>query len=156
MRRLKSKLRTAMTVVIAVGIPITGGCATINYSYNCFCDREINFAKLKTYKWGLSTTPSRKDSLVESNVRCIADQVLKDKGFEKSEKVDLVISVDYDYERLSYQYGYQIRMLSLNVSLAESRAPVWRGMAMGIIRTDAASGDLKTAVQGIISKFPRK
>jgi hypothetical protein len=33
---------------------------------------------------------------------------------------------------------------------------VWRGTALGTIYTDAASGDLKHAVEGILSNFPPK
>jgi hypothetical protein len=36
----------------------------------------------------------------------------------------------------------------------ENKELVWQGTAFGTINTDAASGDLKQAVQGILSNFP--
>jgi len=45
-------------------------------------------------------------------------------------------------------------VLSLNVFRADTNQLVWRGVATGTIRTDAASNDLPTAVQGILANFP--
>jgi hypothetical protein len=135
---------------------VAGCCATkINYSY----DLGMSFVGLKSYKWEPSSASARHFSLVESNVRFIADQLLDKKGFNKSsEKPDFMISINYDYEIGSYycQYGPQLRMLTLNIYRVESKDLIWQGTAMGAINTDATSSDLKIAVQDILSKFPPK
>jgi hypothetical protein len=92
-----------------------------------------------------------------------------------SEKSDLMISMSCEFNNGIYQYSYQLRMLTLNIyrikhdtpspsdmsrmsmhkeNTAENIELVWRGTAFGTINTDAASGDLKEAVQGILSNFP--
>jgi hypothetical protein len=53
-------------------------------------------------------------------------------------------------------YSYQLRMLTLNISRADTNELVWRGTATGDIKTDAASGDLKKAVAMIMANFPPK
>jgi hypothetical protein len=47
-------------------------------------------------------------------------------------------------------------MLTLKIYQRESKEIIWRGTAPGTINTDAASGDLKSAVQSVLSKFPPK
>jgi hypothetical protein len=126
----------------------------------------MSFAGFKSYKWECPTdfktacTPAlaRKDSIVESNVRFFADQVLKEKGFNKScEKPDFIISINYDCETLSYQHISQLRMLALNISKVEKETPtIWRGIAFGNINTAADSDSLKKAVRDILSSFPPK
>jgi hypothetical protein len=92
-----------------------------------------------------------------------------------SEKSDLMISMSCEFNNGIYQYSYQLRMLTLNIyrikhdtpspsdmsrmsmhkeNTAENIELVWRGTAFGTINTDAASDDLKQAVQGILSNFP--
>jgi hypothetical protein len=45
-------------------------------------------------------------------------------------------------------------MLGLNVYRADRQTLIWRGAASGSISTDAASSDLRNAVQGILAAFP--
>ncbi len=52
--------------------------------------------------------------------------------------------------------NYELRMLTLNISRADTNDLVWRGTATGSMRTDAASGELKKAVEGILINFPPK
>jgi hypothetical protein len=45
-------------------------------------------------------------------------------------------------------------MLTIDIQNTDSKQLIWRGTATGSISTDAASNDLKNAVQGILAKFP--
>ena len=131
---------------------IIGGCAPfIKYSH----DTRTGFSGLKSYAWVPSSSGyGGADSLLEANVRVLADQLLGQKGFTKvPEKSDLLISINYESE-LGSQYGYQLRMLTLNIYKSEQKELVWRGTASGNIYTDAASDGLKRAVEGILSNFP--
>lgn len=152
MRVLKGEARLALIATVFLSILIMGGCATaIKYSY----DTKTSFSERKSYAWAPSSTVYRQDPLLETNVRVLADQLLAQKGFTRmSEKSDLMISMSYEFEIGIDQYSYQLRMLNLNIYKIESRELVWRGTAFGTINTDAASGDLKQAVQGILSNFP--
>jgi Domain of unknown function (DUF4136) len=147
-----------------------GGCATaIKYSY----DTKASFSEQKSYTWVPSSAVERRDSLLERNVQALADQLLAQKGFTRvSEKPDLMMSMSYEYEFGSglYQYSYQLRMLTLNIfkiksdmpamptqkNSGENRELIWRGTAFGTINIDAASGDLKQALEGILLNFPPK
>jgi len=81
--------------------------------------------------------------------------LLGQKGFTKvPEKSDLLISMNYESELGYSQYGYQLRMLTLSIYKSERKELIWRGTASGSISTDAASDDLKRAVEGILSNFP--
>jgi hypothetical protein len=98
----------------------------------------------------------RKESLVAANVQFFADQVLEQKGFKKtSENPDMLISIETEYEIGSYD-GYQLRMLTLKIVQRESKELIWRGTAPGTINADAASNELKSAVQNVLAKFPPK
>jgi hypothetical protein len=157
MRVCKAEARfVLMIIAVVLTALVAWGCAAkINYSY----DLGMSFGGLKSYKWGPSSAPARQFSLVESNVQFIADQILDKKGFNKaSEKPDFMLSINYDYDIGSYpyQYGSQLRMLTLNIYRVESKELIWQGTASGAINTDAASSDLKIAVQDILSKFPPK
>ncbi len=151
----------ALTVTILLSVIIIGGCATaIKYSY----DTRAGFSEQKSYAWAPSSVMSRQDSLLEANVQTLADQLLVQKGFTRTaEKPDLMISMNYEFDSSSYHYGYQLRMLTLNIykirkdmpsSVGLSKELVWRGTASGTINTDAASSDLKQAVDGILLNFP--
>ena len=169
----KGKGRLALIVTVFLSVLIMGGCATtIKYSY----DTKTSFSEQKSYTWAQSSAMCRQDPLLEANVRALADQLLAQKGFTKmSEKSDLMISMSCEFNNGIYQYSYQLRMLTLNIyrikrdtpspsdmprmstqkeNTAENRELVWRGTACGTINTDAASDDLKQAVQGILSNFP--
>ena len=154
MRVFTGKGRLALAGTILLAVLIIGGCAaTIKYSY----DTRTGFSGLRSYAWAPSSSSyGGADSLLETNVRVLADQLLGQKGFTKvPEKSDLLISMNYESE-LGSQYGYQLRMLTLNIYKSEQKELIWRGTASGSIYTDAASDDLKRAVEGILSNFPPK
>jgi len=164
----QQSFRSIVTIVLAV--LLTGGCATsIKYSY----DTKASFLEQKSYSWASSSSVDRRDSLLERNVQVLADQLLAQKGFARvSERPDLTMSMSYEYEFGNglYQYNYQLRMLTLNIfkiksdmpamstqkNNGENRELIWQGTAFGTINTDAASGDLKQAVEGILLNFPPK
>ena len=150
--KAKTHILSIRTIFFVVLIMV--GCATtIKYSY----DTSKEFSGLKSYKWAPSSAISSRDSLLEINVQVLAEQFLEQKGFTKvPEKSDLLISMNYESEIGTSQYGYQLRMLTLNIYKSEPKELIWRGTAAGSINTDAASNDLKQAVQGILSNFPPK
>jgi hypothetical protein len=160
------KKRLALLVTVFMSVLILGGCATaIKYSY----DTKASFSGGESYTWAQSSAISQQDPLLETNIQAFADQLLAQKGFNrKSGKADLMISMSYEFDSSSYQYSsqnsYQLRMLTLNIykmsmnkeNTIENKELVWRGTAFGTVNTDAASGDLKQAIQGILSNFPPK
>ncbi len=175
MSRFKGRERLALIMTVFLSVLIMGGCATaIKYSY----DTKTSFPELKSYTWAPSSAMNRQDPLLETNVQVLADQLLTQKGFTRmSEKPDLMMSMSYEFENGIYQYSYQLRMLTLNIykikrdmpspsdmpkmsmqkeNATENKELVWRGTAFGTINTDAASADLKQAVQGILLNFPPK
>ena len=129
-----------------------GGCSTpmggssVRYSY----DPVFGFPGAKTYRWAESGSSYGWDPLMEANVRFLSDPLLAGKGLTKADQAALSISIRYE----SSGYSYELRTLSLNVYRADTNQMVWRGLATGTIRTDAASGDLSAAVQGILANFP--
>ena len=138
-------------VALLTAMIILGGCSSVKYIY----DPGTDFSGLKSYAWTSASSLGRRQSLVVANVQFVADHVLEQKGFKKtSEKPDLLISTEIDYETL-YD-GYQLRMLTLNIYRRESKELIWRGTAPGNINTDAASNDLRNAVQDVLAKFPPK
>jgi hypothetical protein len=140
-------LRTLVAAVLAV--VFVGGCATgssVRYSY----EPRFSFAELKTYRWAEAKPQYSGDQLLESNVRFVADRVLQSKGFaSKTDNADFIVSM-----RSEGSYTYELRVLTLYVSRADNNELVWRGAASGAIKTDASSGDLKNAVEGILANFP--
>lgn len=169
----RGKRRSALVITALLSVLLMGGCATsIKYLY----DTKTSFPEQKSYTWAPSSAMYRQDPLLETNVQALADQLLAQKGLTRiSGKSDLMISVSYEFESSLYQYSYQLRALTLNVyktrrdmpsssdmlktsmhreTTIENKELVWRGTAFGCINTDAASGDLKQAVQGILSHFP--
>jgi len=154
MRVFRGKKRWAMIATVLLSVLIMGGCATtFKYSY----DTKTKFAEQKSYTWGPSSSWSQPDHLLETNVQVLADQLLAQKGFTRmSEQSDLVITMNYEYNLYDNRSSYQLRMLNLNIFKAENKELVWRGTAFGTIDTDAASNDLKRAVEGILSNFPPK
>jgi hypothetical protein len=138
-------------VVLLTAMTMLGGCSGVKYIY----DPGTSFTGLKSYAWTTATGLGRHESLVVTNVQFYGDQVLGQKGFKKtSENPDLLISIDNEYE--TYSDIYQLRMLTMNIYRRESKELIWRGTAPGYINTDAASNDLKNAVQNVLSKFPPK
>ena len=150
MRVFKAKVQFVMAVAVFLFSFIVGGCATkINYSY----DPGINFTGLKSYKWDFSSAMDRQHSMILSIVQLHADQVLREKGFNKvSENSDFMITVDYVLEIGSSRHGNQFRMLTLKIYRVGNEELSWRGTASGAI--DTASSDLKQAVERILSKLP--
>ena len=47
-------------------------------------------------------------------------------------------------------------MLTLGIQKADGKQLIWRGTATGTINADAASNDLKSAVEGILKSFLRR
>jgi len=138
------------TLLLAVGSLLAGCATTINHAY----DPAANFTGLKSYSWSTGGTSSAQD-LVVKNVRYQADQLLEKKGFRKAdESPDMLISISYENEIGISEYGYRLRMLTLAIQKAEGRQAIWRGTATGSINADAASNDLKNAVEAILKSFP--
>jgi hypothetical protein len=151
---MKTALRFRALVAAVLAVVFVGGCATpplggssVTYSY----EPQFSFAGLKTYRWAEKPQYGFwRDPLLESNVRFLADRVLQTKGFaSKTDQADLIVSMRYEGDNV-----YELRALTLYVSLADNNQLVWRGVARGAIRTDASSGDLRNAVDGILATFP--
>ncbi len=145
--------RVLATVLAFLAILAIAGCATrYNYAY----DPTTRFAELKSYAWGPPSSQSQRDSLVETNVRFIANPLLERKGFTQATgNPDIIIAILYESEMFGPQ-GYELRMLTLKVYRASDQALLWQGTASGSISTDAASDDLRKAVQTILATFPPK
>ena len=150
----KTDARSAFIfVALLTAMIILGGCSGVKYIYN----PSTSFSGLNSYAWTTASGQGRQESLVVTNIKFFADQVLQQKGFKKtSEKPDLLISTSNEYEMSTFNDGYQLRMLTLNIYRRESKEPIWRGTAPGYINTDAASNDLKNAVWDVLAKFPPK
>lgn len=148
----KTGSRFGALAAVILAVMIMGGCGTaIKYSY----DARTNFPELKTYQWAKPNNIYRQDPLLETNVQFLTDQDLESKGLaKKADKADLLVWMGYEYDYNSY--SYELRMLTLNISRADNNEPVWRGTATGGMRTDAASGELKKVVEGILANFPPK
>ena len=151
MRVFKGQGRWAVMALALLSVTIMMGCApTFKYSY----ESKTRFAELKSYTWATSTSSNQSAHLMESNVQVLADQLLAQKGFKKvPEKADLTIKMGYDS---AYRSSYELQGLNLFIYKTENSELVWQGTALGTIDTDAASGNLKQAVEGILSNFPPK
>jgi len=134
-----------------LSVTIMMGCApTFKYSY----ETKTRFPELKSYTWTTSTPSNPSARLFESNVQVLADQLLAQKGFKKvPENADLMIKMGYDS---TYRSSYELQALNLFIYKAESSELVWQGTAVGTIDSDAASGNLKQVVEGILANFPPK
>lgn len=145
-----ARIGVIATALLAIGVLLAGCATTFNHSF----DPAASYAGLKSYSWAAGVTGSTQD-LVVKNVQYHADQVLEKKGFRKTaESPDMLITISYENEIGVNQYGYQLRMLTLAIQKADGRQAIWRGTATGSINADAASGDLKSAVEGILKGFP--
>ena len=151
MHGMKPKTRFGVAAALfAVGIMLAGCAATFNHAY----DPAASFTGLKSYGWATGGSSSAQD-LVVKNVRYHADQVLEKKGFRKTaENPDMLITISYENEIGISEYGYRLRMLTLAIQKADGRQAIWRGTATGSISADAGSGDLRSAVEGILKNFP--
>ncbi len=151
MHGMKSIRRFGVAAALfAAGIMLAGCATTFNHSF----DPATSYTGLKSYGWATGSAGPTQD-LVVKNVQYHADQVLEKKGFRKTaESPDMLVTISYENEIGVNQYGYQLRMLTLAIQKADGRQALWRGTATGSISTDAASGDLKSAVEGILKNFP--
>jgi hypothetical protein len=149
-----SNARSGSIFVALLAAMILGGCSGTKYIY----DPGTNFSGFKSYAWTPASYIGRRESLIAANVQFVADQVLDQKGIKKtSENPDLLIAIETEYELGSYSNdGYQLRNLTLKIYQRETKEIIWRATAPGTINTDAASGDLKSAVQNVLAKFPPK
>jgi hypothetical protein len=152
-RKVALALQGFRALVAAIlAVVFVGGCATppssVTYSY----EPRFSFAELKSYRWTEAKPQYWRDPLLESNVRFQADRVLQTKGFASTmDNAGLIVSMRYEGSHV-----YELRSLTLYVYRADNNELVWRGVAMGAIKTDASSGDLKNAVEGILVNFPPK
>ncbi len=139
------RFMASMAVVFAV--MVFGGCAgsSVKYSY----DPQYSFQGAKTYRWAESGLPYGWDPLLEANVRFLSDRLLEAKGLTRTDQPALRVSIRYESS-----YSQELRTLSLYVFRADTNQLVWRGVATGTIRSDAASSDLSAAVQDILGNFP--
>ena len=153
MRVFKGQGRWAMMAIALLSVTIMMGCApTFKYSY----EAKTRFPELKSYTWAPSTSTSSNQSarLFESNVQFYSDQLLAQKGFKKvPENADLTIKMGYDS---TYRSSYELQALNLFIYKTGNSELVWQGTALGTIDTDAASGNLKQVVEGILANFPPK
>jgi hypothetical protein len=150
----KRASRLLVAVVASLTILVGGGCATtINHSY----DPSTNFGPLKTYAWVPGSAAYSQTSLVEANIQFLADAILGKKGFSRATATpDFVFLVKLENYPVGVSEGYELRILDLNVYRPDGRTLIWRGTASGSISTDAASADLRNAVQAILAAFPPK
>jgi hypothetical protein len=142
-----------MALAVPVSIVLAGGCATTttNHAY----DPSASFGSLRRYAWGPGSPGYSPNSLVEANVRALADPLLEKKGFQRvTATPDVVISIRFDNYPVGTSGSYEVRFLDLSVYRADGQTLMWRGTASGSINTDAVSPDLRNAVQGILAAFP--
>jgi hypothetical protein len=147
------KIRFGAIAAATLAAALLGGCnsvpfvgSSVTYTY----EPRYSFAEAVSYRWAGVQGPYARDSLLESNVRFVADGALGAKGLStKADKPALIMSMRYEVNS-----AHDLRMLVLNIARADSGDVVWRGMATGSIKTDAASGELKTAVEAMLANFP--
>jgi hypothetical protein len=151
MRPPKEEAARALATVLAfLATLVIAGCAT---TYNYAYDPATRFAELKSYAW--ASPQYYRDSLVETNVRFIADPLLERKGFtQATDKPDIIIAIVYESEM--FGQGYELRMLTLKIYRVSDQILLWKGTASGSISTDAASKDLRKAVETTLATFPPK
>lgn len=149
MRPPKEEAARALATVFAfLATLVIAGCAT---TYNYAYDPATRFAELKSYAWA----PPQPHSLVETNVRFIADPLLEQKGFtQATDKPDIIIAIVYANELFSQ--GYELQALTLKVYRVSDQILLWKGTASGSISTDATSKDLRKAVETTLATFPPK
>ena len=151
---MKNKFEFGWISTVLLALLILGGCCggskAVKYSYIT----RAGLQELNTYQWAKADGLYRQDPMLEANVQTLADRDLEQKGLiKKAEKADLLIWVGYEYDYDSY--SNKLRTLNLNMARADNKELVWRGTAVGDIRTDVSTGDLKKALDGILANFPR-
>jgi hypothetical protein len=150
----KIKFEYGWMATVLLAILIASGCAgsskAVKYSYIT----RAGLQEFKTYQWAKADGLYRQDPMLEANVQILADRDLEQKGLiKKSEKADLLVWVGYEYDYDSY--SNKLRTLNLNMARVDNKELVWRGTAVGDIRTDVSAGDLKKALEGILANFPK-
>lgn len=150
----KIKFEYGWMATVLLALLILGGCggskAAVKYSYIT----RTSLQELKSYQWAKADGLYRQDPMLEVNVQILADRDLEQKGLiKKAEKADLLIWVGYEYDYNSY--SNKLRTLNLNMARADNKELVWRGTAVGDIRTDVSTGDLQKALEGILANFPK-
>ena len=153
MRAFEGKTRRAMMATVLSSVLVLGGCTTFKYTF----DMKSSFTEQKSYAWAPAMFTNQSGRLLESNVQVLADQLLAQKGFRKTaEKGDLEVMVGFTSISYRDKDTYEIEQLTLSFYKTEKKELVWRGTAFGTINVEAASDDLKKAVEGILSNFPPK
>ena len=153
---MKRIVHVGAVVIAGVLMVMIAGCCTttITYSYDPF----FSFPPAKTYRWMNARYVG--DTLLEANVRFIADKELASRGLSVTDDgANLLVWIGYESSLASYSYGYcsdYPRRLTLYIARADNKELVWRGMATGGITADAPSADLQKAVEGMLANFPPK
>jgi hypothetical protein len=141
--------RLAVLATLAVGVAVSGCTSTVSYKYTF--DPSANFAGAKTYAWINSSPMYSPSSPLEEYIQFNADKALEAKGWKKvADRPELVFSVSVEHEALS---AYQLRLVNLRAARNTGEA-VWRGTASGSIDSNAASSELRDAVNKILANFP--
>ena len=137
-----------LAILFGAGM-ILGGCAP---TFNSLHDPVANFSTFKSYRWTTESNISRREPLVERNVRFFADEYLKSKGFTlTSDSPDFWISMNY---QLDYYTPYEVKVLNLYIYRMQGKELIWQGTAAGTIVADDASPDLAEATKKILANFP--
>jgi hypothetical protein len=148
----KTEFRYRWIAATLMAFLVMGGCGSkaVKYSYI----NRTSIQELKSYQWAKADGFYRQDPLLEANVQFLADLDLEQKELiKRTEKADLLIWIGYEYDYDSS--GNKLRMLTLNIARADNNELIWRGTAVGDIRTNASTGDLKKAMEGILANFPK-
>ena len=155
------------------------GCTSITVKSDY--DREVNFAKYKTYKW--MPAPQKRgprgiapNSLLDKRIKRAVEGELNAKGYQQimvgkpdilltyhtavRQKVD-VSAVDYGYWRGRYRgrtvttYRYKEGTLILDFVDPKMKQLVWRGWAIGVVgNREEAEEKINKSVKKILDKFP--
>jgi hypothetical protein len=141
--------RLAVLATLAVGVAVSGCTGTV---YKYIFDPSVNFAGAKTYAWINSSPVYSPSSPLEEYIQFSADKVLEAKGWRKvPDRPELVFSVTVEHEALS---AFQLRLVNLRAARKDTGDAVWRGTASGSIDGNAASSELRDAVNKILANFP--
>ena len=153
MGETKTEFKNRWLAAVFLGFLVMGGCGGKALKYSNIT--RANIQELKSYQWAKADGFYRQDPLLEANVQFQADLDLEQKGLiKRTEKADLLIWISYEYDHESS--GNKLRMLALNIARADNNELIWRGTAVGDIRTNVSTGDLKKAIEGILANLPKK
>ena len=155
---------SVLTAILLVAAAINGCSTAPAQSTTYSFDPTFSFPDSKTYAWLEPKSISGANALVEANVRFLTDRDFQAKGLSlAADKPALHVWIGYNS---GYYYGcyldsqcsnaYDLNALTLNVARAEDNRVIWQGRVRGGIKTDAASGELNKAVEGMLASFPPK